>query len=264
MTNSDHSIGVRSTRAFNGVDIYRNQCPETWFGKEEPEREDDYHTVGNRVSATALYKRGTQIREKESGLPLHMMTTPGESATSSPLVKELGLLKHPEGDRQTDEVPSPFVGGVRRSLATSIYYLLDYDRPSGVIHMNKSVTYHVLHQGQAEYTLITPGKGDIPPVIERKVIGTGPNETRQLLVGTGVWKMSKLLDEDVASAETLEEKRQLGCLITEVVVPGFAWEDHRFLTRAELEELVKDLPDSDSQGLATYLRAETISLGPVN
>lgn len=150
-------------------------------------------------------------------------------------------------------------GGGLRSLATSIYYLLDYDSPSGVIHMNKSVvggrclpllsrlrgrqTYHVLHQGRVEYTLITPGN---PPTVEKKIMGTGPDETRMLLVGTGVWKMSKLLSEDLMQAKTEVEKKKLGCLITEVVVPGFHWEDHKFLTKDELLELLKDVPDKDS------------------
>ncbi|KAJ7484665.1 RmlC-like cupin domain-containing protein [Mycena latifolia] len=177
------------------------------------------------------------------------MTTPVDSPTLNPLVKQLGLLKHPEGgyfletDRQPDEVPSPFVGGGSRSLATAIYYLLDYDSPSGVIHMNKSVTYHVLHQGRVEYTLLTPGT---PPTVERRVMGTGEGETRQLLVGTGVWKMSRLLPQDLAKTKTEEDKRNLGCLITEVVVPGFAWEDHKFLTKEELLGLLKDIPDKES------------------
>ncbi|KAJ7057772.1 RmlC-like cupin domain-containing protein [Mycena amicta] len=172
-----------------------------------------------------------------------------ESQTQSPLVKQLGLLRHPEGgyfretDRREDEVPSPFANGGSRSLATSIYYLLDYNSPSGVIHMNKSVTYHVLHQGRAEYTLITPGN---PPLFERKIIGTGPNETRQLFVGTGVWKMSRLLPEDVERAKTDEEKKALCCLITEVVVPGFHWEDHQFMTRKMLEEVSRDFAERET------------------
>ncbi|KAF8208130.1 hypothetical protein K438DRAFT_1813458 [Mycena galopus ATCC 62051] len=101
-------------------------------------------------------------------------------------------------------------------------------------------TYHILHQGRAEYTLITPGNR---PTVEKKVMGTGPNETRQLLVGTGVWKMSNLLPEDLAQAKTEEEKRNLGCLITEVVVPGFHWVDHKFLRHAELLDLLKDVPN---------------------
>jgi hypothetical protein len=43
-----------------------------------------------------------------------------------------------------------------------------------------------------------------------------------LLVGTGVWKMSRLLDADVAT-----EGENAGCLITEVVVPGWVQDRKR-------------------------------------
>ncbi len=77
-------------------------------------------------------------------------------------------------------------------------------------------TYHVLHRGRAEYTLIHPPEGGEPPRVETKIIGTNAGETRLLLVGTGVWKMSRLLTEDVENAKTEEQKARLGCLITEV------------------------------------------------
>ncbi|KAJ7232065.1 RmlC-like cupin domain-containing protein [Mycena rebaudengoi] len=140
--------------------------------------------------------------------------------TSQELIAQLNLQKHPEGgyyaetDRQKSLVPTPFVeGDPPRSLATSIYYLLTHDSPNGFFHMNKSVTYHIHHQGRAEYTLITPGHE-----------GPGKGETRMLLVGTGVWKMSRLLDADVA---TEGEKRRL-----------FHWEDHNFLTLEGLRSLM--------------------------
>lgn len=100
-----------------------------------------------------------------------------------------------------------------------------------------------MHQGRVEYTLIAPGN---PPTIEKKIMGLGPNETRQLLVGTGVWKMSRLLPEDVRQAKTEEDKKNLGSLITEVVVPGFHWEDHEFLTKDGLVDLLKDMTDKES------------------
>lgn len=67
-----------------------------------------------------------------------------------------------------------------------------------------------------------------------------------LLVGTGVWKMSRLLsaDLDLAKAGSAEADK-VGCLITEVVVPGFHWEDHKFLTKEGLEELLKGAPDRE-------------------
>lgn len=68
-----------------------------------------------------------------------------------------------ETDRQAEEIPSPFAGmlpltgtsmhGVDRAhtlaesaprpLATTIYYLLSYDRPEGIFHMNKSAVYYI-------------------------------------------------------------------------------------------------------------------------
>ncbi|KAJ3501260.1 hypothetical protein NMY22_g18987 [Coprinellus aureogranulatus] len=167
---------------------------------------------------------------------------------SSQLIAELGLESHPEGgyykltDLQESQIASPFADEKPRPMSTSIFYLLSHDRPRGVIHMNKSVTYHVLHQGRAKYTLIHPTS---PPKIEHHIMG--PNEaageTRMLLVGTGVWKMSELPQEDLDAAESApESERQeardkVNCLITEVVVPGFDWDDHKYLTREGLERL---------------------------
>lgn len=76
----------------------------------------------------------------------------------------------------------------------------------------------------------------------------GPNEaegeTRMLLVGTGVWKMSELPQEDLDTAEAAptdaereQARNRVNCLITEVVVPGFDWDDHKYLTREGLEKL---------------------------
>lgn len=70
----------------------------------------------------------------------------------------------------------------------------------------------------------------------------GPNihlgETLQLLVPSNVWKMSRLLPEDLAAAVPgSEQEERTGCLITEVVFPGFAWEDHMFLSLDGLKAL---------------------------
>ncbi|KAI5120570.1 hypothetical protein M0805_002520 [Coniferiporia weirii] len=171
------------------------------------------------------------------------------------IIKSLSLLRHPEGgyfaetDRQEATVPSPFANGGTRSLATSIFYFLSHDNPTGVIHINKSVTYHVLHQGRAEYTLITPGTNGAPPTIEKKIMGTNAaaGELRMLFVGTNVWKMSRLLPEDLALGTTPETQDKVGCLITEVVVPGFHWEDHQFLTREKLEALFDGAEDKQEK-----------------
>jgi uncharacterized protein len=66
----------------------------------------------------------------------------------------------------------------------------------------------------------------------------GPNaakgEVRQLYVGTGVWKTSRLLSDDVQSGE---DKDRIGCLISEVVVPGFEWVDHQWMRASDLDAL---------------------------
>ncbi|KAJ7103746.1 RmlC-like cupin domain-containing protein [Mycena epipterygia] len=178
--------------------------------------------------------------------------------TAQELIAQLGLERHPEGgyyvetDRQKEVVGTPFVEGEPpRALATSIYYLLTRDSPHGYFHMNKSVTYHVHHQGRAEYTLITPRLGHAPTV-ERRVVGPDieNGETRLLIVGTGVWKMSRLLEADVQD-KTAGGKT--GCLITEVVVPGFHWEDHAFLRKKGLEELMGN-DSKDVKELARYVK----------
>ena len=94
---------------------------------------------------------------------------------------------------------------------------------------------HVLHHGRAEYTLIHPPTSKAPARVERIVIGPNARagEVRQLLVGTSVWKMSRILPEDLKSAD----KERVGCLISEVVFPGFHWEDHAYLKRDQLDGL---------------------------
>ncbi|KAJ2930552.1 hypothetical protein H1R20_g6546, partial [Candolleomyces eurysporus] len=72
-------------------------------------------------------------------------------------------------------------------------------------------------------------------------------EKRQLIVGTGVWKMSQLLAEDIKAAESENDKELVNCLITEVVVPGFQWMDHKFLTRDGLDELFKDVDKEERE-----------------
>lgn len=69
-------------------------------------------------------------------------------------------------------------------------------------------------------------------------------ETRMLLVGTGVWKKSRILPDDLQAAQTDEQKDRIGCLITEVVVPGFHWEDHKYLTMDEFDALFEGASES--------------------
>lgn len=120
---------------------------------------------------------------------------------------------------------------------------------------------HVLHQGRATYTLIHPPKTPSEsPRVERITMGTNTaaGEVRQLLVGNS-WKMSEIPKEDLALVEAGKaNKDEVGCLITEVVVPGFVWEDHAFLTSSELEKLFVEHEDGQKwiQELTPHLRKE--------
>ncbi|BGP54980.1 hypothetical protein JCM8202v2_002568 [Rhodotorula sphaerocarpa] len=127
-------------------------------------------------------------------------------------------------------------------MATMIYYLLTPDSPQGKMHMNKSITYHLLHQGRAKYTLIRPspaGSSDTAPEIKHVVMGhdSERGEVRQLVVEGGWWKASEIPEEDLQEGEAGDERDRTGCLISEVVVPGFDFEDHQFLTKRGLVEL---------------------------
>lgn len=161
------------------------------------------------------------------------------------MIKELNLQSHPEGgffvetDRAKEIVKSPYADGGERSVSTTIYYLLTADSPSGVVHRNKSRTMHVLHQGRARYTLITPGS---PPKFEQVTMGidNSKGEVRQLMVEGGVWKMSEIPAEDLSRGDA----DNVGCLITEVVSPGFHWEDHEFLKASDLKKELEGHPNA--------------------
>ncbi|KAF8320405.1 hypothetical protein DL93DRAFT_2074027 [Clavulina sp. PMI_390] len=183
------------------------------------------------------------------------------------LIKELSLLTHPEGGyfvetgRWNETVPGPFTGGEERPLGTTIYYLLSAENPSGKVHRNKSLTMHVLHQGRATYTLIHPPKAPGEHArVERITMGTNTaaGEVRQLLVHDA-WKMSEIPAEDLALVEAGKvDKNDIGCLITEVVVPGFVWQDHAFLTQKEFETLFAEHPEGQKYitELSSHIRKE--------
>ncbi|BGP39202.1 hypothetical protein JCM10450v2_003157 [Rhodotorula kratochvilovae] len=182
------------------------------------------------------------------------------------LKRSLNLQPHPEGGffvqthAMDETVQSPFAGGATRQLATQIYYLLAASSsPSsyrGKLHLNLSTTYHLLHQGRARYTLLRPaadGKGK--PEMKIVVMGADAarGEVRQLVVEGGWWKASEVPEEDLKDGE----EDSTGCLISEVVVPGFSFDDHKFLTRAGLVELFGgDEACAEVQRLLPYVQAD--------
>lgn len=97
-------------------------------------------------------------------------------------------------------------------------------------------TFHLHHSGRALYTLIQPSTGKAsPPVVHRVLMGSDleKGEVTQLFVPGGWWKASEIPAEDLrllqgSEAHALRER--IGCLISEVVVPGWTVSQHQFLT----------------------------------
>ncbi|GAA6042018.1 hypothetical protein JCM8097_009149 [Rhodosporidiobolus ruineniae] len=188
------------------------------------------------------------------------------------LLESLNLLAHPEGGyyaetvRTKESIPSEFADGAERSLATEIYYLLTPSSAKGKMHMNKSITFHTLHQGRALYTLVKPLPADAAeggvPEIKQVVMGadSSKGEVRQLLVEGGWWKASEIPAEDLAYASSSPSAADsIGCLISEVVVPGFDFADHCFLTSKDLEGLFKgesEAAKAAREKLKPYVREE--------
>lgn len=179
-----------------------------------------------------------------------------ESAHIKSTIKALNLQTHIEGgyfietDRNTTQIPNPFKGTAHSDLATAstqsetrdtstvIYYLIAPGSPIGYFHRNKGRTVHVHHRGRARYVIIhadevanSPGKK-----ARIEVFDVGPNiekgEKLQWIVEGGKFKASFLLP-DLGSDQSEE-----GCLITELVTPGFEYADHDFMTQKALEDLV--------------------------
>jgi predicted cupin superfamily sugar epimerase len=105
-------------------------------------------------------------------------------------------------------------------------------------------TYHTLHEGRAEYTLIIPphtvANPTDTPKVSRHIIGynISAGETPLLIVESGIWKKSMLLPQDLEQVEgDAEAGAGTYCLITEVVIPAFEWEDHKYMTMQDLEGL---------------------------
>ena len=152
--------------------------------------------------------------------------------------------------------------------ATQIYYLLTPDSIRGRMHMNlhsvSSIaflltfvqTFHVHHAGRALYTLIKPPSSpqtlpDIRRIIMGSNIATG--EVTQLFVPGGWWKASELPEEDLLllTAPGAEPglNERIGCLISEVVVPGWTIEQHQFIDEDKVRKHRTETQDRQSHGL---------------
>jgi len=84
-----------------------------------------------------------------------------------------------------------------------------------------------------------PVAADSEPVVHRIVMGSDPSkgEVTQLFVPGGWWKASEMPKDDLFLLDGSDAgymKERLGCLISEVVVPGWTPEQHQFLTEEKV------------------------------
>ncbi|SMN22562.1 similar to Saccharomyces cerevisiae YML079W Non-essential protein of unknown function with structural resemblance to plant storage and ligand binding proteins [Maudiozyma saulgeensis] len=170
------------------------------------------------------------------------------AAIHTNLIKDWQMIKHREGGyfKETDRSPFTMTVGeqsmavdrskdsqtentVIRNYSTLIYYLLTTDSPVGKLHKNKNRIIHILQRGKGQYVLIHPD-GTIKSF--RVGFDYANGEVSQWVVPGGVYKASFLLPNEEFSD---------GLLISEVVVPGFDFDDHMFMPNYEtLVQLVGD------------------------
>ncbi|KAK4683743.1 uncharacterized protein P7C73_g6485, partial [Tremellales sp. Uapishka_1] len=165
-----------------------------------------------------------------------------------------GRAQHAVGSG-ADLLPSPPPAeGDKKVDATCIYYLLTPDSYRGRMHMNLHATFHIHHAGRALYTLIQPhADATSPPTIKRIVMGddAARGEVRQLFVPGGWWKASEIPEEDLLLAST--DKDNSGCLISEVVVPGWNPDQHQFIDEDKMKAMWKG--DEGWKEYARYIKA---------
>lgn len=151
-------------------------------------------------------------------------------------IERLALEPHPEGGwfrriyTAAQSVPTP---SGSRCAASSIHYLLNRQSPVGRFHRNRSAILHYLQDGgPVTYWLLDHGS------VRSVTLGREPGQSLFLEVPGGIWKASRL--ESAADC----------ALVSEVVLPGFDYADHEFLT---LERLQREYPD-DAERLSALVR----------
>ncbi|CAA0104036.1 Uncharacterised protein [BD1-7 clade bacterium] len=144
------------------------------------------------------------------------------------LIQQLQLESHQEGGYFRRTFASGFNQSVEwsegtRPAASSIYYLLTDEQPTGHWHRNRSDIMHYFQLGAPlHYHVVSPA-GEYQHVVLGPDLANG--HQLQLLVPGGYWKASHL------------PRGEYG-LISEAVVPGFVVEDMDFATADDIAELV--------------------------
>jgi len=148
-------------------------------------------------------------------------------------VGRLGLEPNLEGGyyRQTFETSSTVTTAVgERPLLNTIYYLLTTGSPVGHLHRNRSDITHLHHHGgPASYLVVSPA-GELREVVLGPDLDAG--QVVSFTAPGGWWKTSHVLAPGATD-----------CLISEVVAPGFRYEDHEMASVAGIAAVHPELLD---------------------
>jgi predicted cupin superfamily sugar epimerase len=152
-----------------------------------------------------------------------------ESSEISELARCLNLDKHPNGGyfKETDRPKDiQIINGLKRNSSSLIHFLMTCESPIGKFHTNlTSRTIHILQRGSGIYVLIHPNN-------EVEIFKVGFNvengEKTQWVVEPNTYKGCYLINDQ-------NEESNNDCLwVSEVVVPGFDFEDMKFLNKDDL------------------------------
>ena len=189
-----------------------------------------------------------------------------ESVTAETMVKELGLIPHPEGGfflethrsgstpmssqgqtdfnvayddlvvtNRTDRRPD---GDGRRNALTSIYWMPTGSSPKLHLTINISDHVHYYHGGEPfEFILVDPQAKKVQRVILGGNVLAG--HKFQLPVKGGIWKCGHLLVPNSTDSSSKDSY----CLIGEGVAPGFDFYDFTWVTAKMVKETAPQLWD---------------------
>ncbi|MGI9079587.1 MAG: cupin domain-containing protein [Acidimicrobiales bacterium] len=148
-------------------------------------------------------------------------------------VERLGLEPNLEGGyyRQTFESSATVATAAgERPLLNTIYYLLTAGSPVGHLHRNGSDITHLHHHGgPATYLLVSPA-GELAEVVLGPDLDAG--QVVSFTAPGGWWKTSHVLAPGATD-----------CLISEVVAPGFRYDDHQMASVAGIATSHPELLD---------------------
>lgn len=181
---------------------------------------------------------------REPGYSLKGITKEDESITK--LANDLKLDKHPNGGyfKETDRSKKEILIdnkndnklSIKRNESTLIHFLMNCESPIGKFHTNElSRTIHILQKGHGIYILIYKDG-----TIEKFKVGfnVSNGERTQWIVEPGVYKGCYLIPDNDEDDDNESNK---DCLwVSEIVIPGFDFQDMKFLDFQKLTDLVGD------------------------